>query len=593
MTFGHEQILGRPGAIHFVVGVNGSGKSRLLQALAEVFLALESRAIPPFPITLAWDMGQTDTERRTLLFHSPDGRASRAWLTDFGDWLTDARLQEVLLGDLSRAPVGGTRPRRYEGTSLPGAAGFLPGVVLAYTSGDSRNWESLFDSHQRNLEEGFEPTDETEDFSPKAIALNPRPDNLNEASIGLHVTPEALRLALIVMAIAQAAEEFEGILNTDDQRQEFVRTRDETNGAPRITGFRGILDTIDYLWPITLKVLIEKSDSAFPGNTWGNFSRIATSRLNEPLMPDDGSFANPRSLFFDLRAMYRRDGTDKERNTARAILDALGGNAFLAFRTIYDWHLRGLLNLRDMQLVLRKRGVGNLLLLDSLSDGERVFVGRMALFYLLRDEKDALVLLDEPETHFNDFWKRQMVDIIDDSLGDDPNDVVLTTHSSIALTDAFASEVTVLRNDNGQVSVSPPKIQTFGASPTEILQDVFLAPDSIGQRASEYLDMVLLLTERPFAVEGWWGGNTNVLPELATHVQQMYIEREEQTPDPERLRKRISDVLEALRQISDSNILNATQQLYDKLGSGYYRYEFDHRLDFLRSRTPGQRSEGE
>ena len=42
IPFLQEAILGRQCAIRFVVGVNGSGKTRLLQALAQIFLALES-----------------------------------------------------------------------------------------------------------------------------------------------------------------------------------------------------------------------------------------------------------------------------------------------------------------------------------------------------------------------------------------------------------------------------------------------------------------------------------------------------------------------------------------------------------------------
>ncbi len=47
------------------------------------------------------------------------------------------------------------------------------------------------------------------------------------------------------------------------------------------------------------------------------------------------------------------------------------------------------------------RSAPPLLMLASLSDGERSFLGRMCLFCMLRGQ-EALVLLDEPEVHFND-----------------------------------------------------------------------------------------------------------------------------------------------------------------------------------------------
>ena len=47
-------------------------------------------------------------------------------------------------------------------------------------------------------------------------------------------------------------------------------------------------------------------------------------------------------------------------------------------------------------------------LLDWLSDGEKAFLGRMALLGML-DMQDSLIILDEPEVHFNDYWKREVV----------------------------------------------------------------------------------------------------------------------------------------------------------------------------------------
>src|SRR5688500_849849 len=71
VRFGHEPVLGRKVAIRFVVGVNGSGKTRFLQALAEVFLYLERPAFPPFPVTIAYDLARENDERTIYLRHDP------------------------------------------------------------------------------------------------------------------------------------------------------------------------------------------------------------------------------------------------------------------------------------------------------------------------------------------------------------------------------------------------------------------------------------------------------------------------------------------------------------------------------------------
>jgi AAA15 family ATPase/GTPase len=42
----------RQGAVNFVVGLNGSGKSSLLRAIYDVFHSLSREELPKFPVTL-------------------------------------------------------------------------------------------------------------------------------------------------------------------------------------------------------------------------------------------------------------------------------------------------------------------------------------------------------------------------------------------------------------------------------------------------------------------------------------------------------------------------------------------------------------
>ena len=90
---------------------------------------------------------------------------------------------------------------------------------------------------------------------------------------------------------------------------------------------------------------------------------------------------------------------------------------------------------------------------DQLSDGEQMLLGRMGLLFLLRGQDGSLLLLDEPETHFNDVWKREIVEMIDSGLLNSTEaQIVVATHTSIALTDAFAAEVTVLDKSAGETT---------------------------------------------------------------------------------------------------------------------------------------------
>ena len=128
----------------------------------------------------------------------------------------------------------------------------------------------------------------------------------------------------------------------------------------------------------------------------------------------------------------------------------------------------------------------------DLSDGEQLLISRMALIFLAASSEDSLLLLDEPETHFNDLWKRELIDLIDDNLLKKTNaHVLVATHTSIALSDVFADEVTVLRKEDGQTRACRIQGGLFGADQGEIMMNVFGAESSMGRRAQEFLDQML------------------------------------------------------------------------------------------------------
>ena len=122
---------------------------------------------------------------------------------------------------------------------------------------------------------------------------------------------------------------------------------------------------------------------------------------------------------------------------------------------------------------------------DWLSDGERSFLGRMCLF-LLFGEVESLILLDEPEVHFNDYWKRHIVSTMHEVFkwknAPYVSHVLVATHSSISLSDVHPEDILILERQNLFTSeTSMPRIQTFGADPSEIMVHVFGAPHATGQ----------------------------------------------------------------------------------------------------------------
>jgi hypothetical protein len=85
-----------------------------------------------------------------------------------------------------------------------------------------------------------------------------------------------------------------------------------------------------------------------------------------------------------------------------------------------------------------------------------------------------------------------MVEMVDLGLlnSTDAN-VVVATHTGIALTDAFAAEVTVFDTSEGRTRARGVSGGLFGTDPGEVAVNLFGADSSIGSRSLEALDRLL------------------------------------------------------------------------------------------------------
>lgn len=220
-----------------------------------------------------------------------------------------------------------------------------------------------------------------------------------------------------------------------------------------------------------------------------------------------------RTLFFDLKGMFSgmdvtlrsaaRDSLATCTTQGEALWTLLGGKdstAFELFARLMELNQAGLFDdlllrlrcrvapLPDSEGVIQDAGV---LRYEELSDGEQMVLGRMALFHLLSAQQDALLLLDEPETHFNDKWKREIVDIIDAAIGSTANDVLISTHSAIVLSDVFNDEIVMVQRAANGSGVQPVSENTFATDPSALMMNVFGADDSIGKRAQQFIEAKL------------------------------------------------------------------------------------------------------
>jgi ABC-type transport system involved in cytochrome c biogenesis ATPase subunit len=616
IPFSQESILGRECAIRFVVGVNGSGKSRLLQALAQIFLNLERapNAQLPFYVPLAYDLGKGQEKRTIVVQYQPDEETDASPQLNIVEypWLSDEQKWDWEL--LPEGVPTEMEIRKFEGSS--GAiASFLPDVLLAYTSGATAAWETIFsppappieipalgDVEERPLDWDVE----RERQFLREQGLKEAADNLSQVDtasfgasestrLGFFIAPEQLRLAVSAVTLLEAARDFRQMTSPEAEAMLLAKWDDKTEEWKHSqSGLRNLLNEAGWRYPVTFGIRIK-----FAPEQWLEQDTRRIRQLYEAATTVIGEAepGNERLLVFDLREPL----TGKTQSTLEALIDVFREaesetvTAFDIFKQLYQWQQKGIV--REVVLSLRKRGVKDLMLYDWLSDGEQEFIGRMALFHLLEGENDALVLLDEPETHFNDIWKRRIVDVIDDSLCNCANEIVITTHSSLALTDVFRIEVTLLKYDDeeGQVLHSRTPIHTFGASPTVIMREIFDAPESVGQRATEYLDLILMLATRPQDIQKIWEAGELTAQLRSSESFRSLIDLIQANLPPEYgtgeiLQNYLFHTLKAMQSYTqrvtgktDITVIDALSTLEDLLGEGFYQFEFRRRLRALRN----------
>lgn len=133
------------------------------------------------------------------------------------------------------------------------------------------------------------------------------------------------------------------------------------------------------------------------------------------------------------------------------------------------------------------------LLLRELSDGEQQFLHTLGICLMLQ-KKRTLLLLDEPETHFNPEWRSKFIDTLRKTLqaGNDNfllKDIILTSHSPFIISDCFPDKVIVFTKGEQPQSASDKEIETFGTSVNILTNKIFNQKNTIGKYALEKIEL--------------------------------------------------------------------------------------------------------
>jgi len=127
--------------------------------------------------------------------------------------------------------------------------------------------------------------------------------------------------------------------------------------------------------------------------------------------------------------------------------------------------------LRYSELKLRLTN-DNVLDYLSLSDGEHQFLNVFGTVLMI-DLDNSLFLLDEPETHFNPTWRRTFISILKQITKGRKQDMFITSHSPFVISDSKNENVFIFTRNADKILITEPTQETYGASFDEILKMAF------------------------------------------------------------------------------------------------------------------------
>ncbi|MEZ9469343.1 AAA family ATPase [Vibrio lentus] len=163
--------------------------------------------------------------------------------------------------------------------------------------------------------------------------------------------------------------------------------------------------------------------------------------------------------------------------------------------------LKTKLPLSITELVLSD-GNGRAVCLDDLSDGEAQLIEVLATVRIFSPER-TLFLFDEPETHLNPSWRTYFHShllkamMIADNV-EAQAQVFLSTHSPFMVSSLTKEDVLFFkRGENGSIQMTPVDSQTYGASFEVLIKQHFGLRSLISQTVIEAVKEYLPMDERP------------------------------------------------------------------------------------------------
>lgn len=127
----------------------------------------------------------------------------------------------------------------------------------------------------------------------------------------------------------------------------------------------------------------------------------------------------------------------------------------------------------------------------NLSDGEHQYLNIFGTI-LMTDSPNCLYLLDEPETHFNPKWRREFISLLSKITSGRKQDFFITSHSPFIVADSRRDQVYLFQRDNeNKLAVRWPTEETYGSDSDYILKVAFDIDTSLAKKSFDEIQDLL------------------------------------------------------------------------------------------------------
>lgn len=452
-----------------IVGRNGVGKSNLLEAITIIFRDLDLEQSSPFEYEIEYFCNDHAVKvacrkaQPTLDFEPPGEPTLSVMIAPAASCTPSVPRQKrpykrIALSEFQR------RNRRMEQTSNPQR--LLPVYVFGYYSGALTRFADIFSTHEERYYRDQISGEET----PLRSLFQAKPHHSQFALLAFYATH-------------------------DERVQSFLEKE------CRLTGFHSALFALrEPYWkqsPKNSRVHKVGGDQRF-WNAGGKVAPFLEALFNNSFAPMAGRERVRISVGQD-KTKERRYCFIPDQRALQQIADGLSNKEF--FARLESLVFSDLINQdgTDVRIWVTLKGVNTPATFNDLAEGERQLLTVLGLMRFTA-EKEALFLLDEPDTHLNPAWCLDYLENLRTYGAEPPNSqILMTTHSPLTFAGLSKDEVVILERDaTGRIYAEHPTSSPRGMGFSAILtSDYFGLRSTLDKETLEKIDEKRELTIKP------------------------------------------------------------------------------------------------